>query len=50
MPISAPMPYSPPSVKRVDVLTYTAAASTSLLNRSAAASSSVTIASEWPVP
>ena len=36
IPISAPIPYSPPSVKRVDALTYTAAASTSVTNRSAA--------------
>ena len=36
MPISAPRPNWPPSVKRVLALTYTAAASTSLRNRWAA--------------
>ena len=35
--ISAPRPNCPPSVKRVDALTYTAAASTSAAKRSAAA-------------
>src|SRR5581483_1343251 len=49
MPISAPKPNSPPSVKRVDAFTNTAAASTSRANRRAAARSSVTIASARPV-
>src|SRR5205085_5249926 len=50
MPISAPNPYSSPSVKRVEAFTTTAAASTSRWNRVAAARSRVTIASVWPVP
>jgi len=50
MPISAPNPNSPPSVNRVEALTITAAASTSATQRRAAARSSVTIASVWPVP
>jgi len=45
MPISAPKPNSPPSVNRVEALTMTAAASTSVVKRRAAARSSVTIAS-----
>src|SRR4029077_9395291 len=44
MPISVPKPNSPPSAKRVDALTITHAESTSLMNRSAAAASSVMIA------
>ena len=39
MPISAPKPNSSPSTKRVEALTSTAAASTSAVNRSAAARS-----------
>ena len=50
MPISAPNPNSPPSVNRVLALTMTTAASTSAVNRRAAARSSVTIASVCPVP
>ena len=50
MPISAPNPNSPPSTKRVEALTTTAAASTSWVKRRAAARSAVTIASEWPGP
>ena len=50
MPISAPNPNSSPSTKRDEAFTSTAAASTSLANRSAAAKSPVTITSEWPVP
>ena len=49
MPISAPRPNSPPSVNRVEALWYTAAASTWLRYCSAAAGSSVTMHSEWPV-
>ena len=49
MPISQPKPNSPPSVKRVEALTYTAALSVPLTNTSAAAGSSVTMASLWPV-
>ena len=48
MPISAPNPNSPPSVKRVEALTMTAAASTSATKRRAAACDPVTIASVWP--
>ena len=48
MPISAPKPNSPPSVKRVLALTITAAESTSAANRRAAAWDRVTIASVWP--
>src|SRR5579863_9147892 len=50
LPISAPMPNSPPSVKRVEAFTYTQAASTSDWKRRAASLSPVTIASLWPVP
>ena len=46
IPISAPRPSSSPSMKRVEALTSTAAASTSAVNRSAAARSPVTMASE----
>ena len=49
MPISQPRPNSPPSVKRVEALTYTAALSTLLTKASAWAGSSVTMASLWPV-
>lgn len=49
MPISQPSPNSPPSVKRVEAFTYTAAESTAAQNASAAAASSVTMASLWPV-
>src|SRR5204863_3381380 len=45
MPISAPKPNSQPSAKRVEALTMTHAESISLVNRSAAVASSVTIAS-----
>jgi len=45
MPISAPMPNSPPSANWVEALTRTMALSTSRRNRSAVAASSVTIAS-----
>ncbi len=48
MPISAPKPNSPPSVKRVDALTSTAAESTAATKRRAAACEPVTIASVWP--
>ncbi len=48
LPISAPMPNSPPSVNRVDALTYTQAASTPSWNALAASVSRVTIASECP--
>ena len=50
LPISAPMPNSLPSVKRVEALTYTHAASTPSWNARAAAVDDVTIASEWPEP
>src|SRR5579863_1484021 len=50
LPISAPIPNSAPSVKRVEALTYTHAASTSSWKRRPAAASRVTIASLWPVP
>src|SRR5581483_538389 len=50
IPISAPKPNSSPSVKRVDALTITAAASTSRSKRRAASRSVVQIASVWPVP
>ncbi len=50
MPISAPKPNSPPSVKRVDALTMTAALSTVATNRRAASCERVTIASVWPLP
>src|SRR5215217_2468273 len=49
-PISAPIPNSPPSVKRVDALTYTQAASTPSWNARAASTDPVTIASECPDP
>ena len=45
MPISAPIPNCPPSVKRLDALTMTTAASTSATNRLAAERLSVTITS-----
>ena len=47
MPISAPRPKTPPSVKRVEALTYTAAESTSRVKRRAAARSRVTMHSLW---
>ena len=47
MPISQPRPNSPPSVKRVETLTYTAALSTCRVNCRAAALSSVTMQSLW---
>ena len=50
LPISAPIPNSPPSVKRVEALTYTQAASTPSWNARADAVSRVRIASEWPEP
>ena len=50
IPISAPKPNISPSVKRVDALTMTAAASTSRAKRRAAARSRVQMASVWPVP
>ena len=50
LPISAPIPNSPPSVNRVDALTYTQAASTPSWNARADCVSRVTIASEWPLP
>src|SRR5277367_5046352 len=50
LPISAPMPNSPPSVNRVEALTYTQAASTPSWNARAAVASRVTIASECPLP
>ena len=50
MPISAPKPSSSPSMNRVEALTSTAAASTSAVNRVAAARSPVTMASVWPEP
>ena len=50
LPISAPIPNSPPSVKRVEALTYTQAASTPSWNSRALAVSFVTIASECPEP
>ena len=46
LPISAPMPNSPPSVKRVDAFTYTHAASTPRWNARALVVDWVTIASE----
>src|SRR5204863_3999394 len=49
-PISAPIPNSPPSVNRVEALTYTHAASTPRWNARAACTSRVTIASECPDP
>jgi hypothetical protein len=45
MPISAPSPISPPSLKRVLALTRTTAVSTRAANRSAAAVSAVMIES-----
>ena len=48
IPISAPKPNCSPSVKRVEALTTTAAASTSEVKRWAAARSPVTMASVWP--
>src|SRR5207247_2528693 len=50
LPISAPMPNSPPSVKRVDAFTYTQAASTPSSKARADGTLSVMIASEWPLP
>ena len=49
MPISQPRPNSPPSVNRVEALTYTAAESTRAVNCFAAVSSVVRMASLWPV-
>src|SRR6202453_3547851 len=48
LPPSAPSPNSSPSTNLVDAFTSTAAPSTSATNRSATATSEVTIASEWP--
>ena len=45
-----PSPSSSPSMNRVEAFTSTAAASTSATNRSAARTSAVTMASEWPEP
>ena len=50
MPISAPKPNSPPSANCVDALWSTIAESTSRRKRSAAAASSVTMASVWCEP
>ncbi len=50
IPISAPKPNSPPSVKRVDALIMTAAASTRAAKRRGAVTDSLTIASVCPVP
>src|SRR3984893_13162839 len=50
LPISAPMPNSPPSANWVEALTSTMALSTSRRKRSATAVSSVTIASVWCEP
>ena len=50
LPISAPIPIAPPSVKRVEALTYTHAASTPSCHARAARVSRVTSASEWPEP
>src|SRR4051794_4415166 len=50
LPISAPIPKTPPSVKRVDAFTYTAAASTVAVNACADGTDAVTIASECPDP
>ena len=48
MPISAPSPNSPPSVKRVEALTFTTAESTRATKVSDAAREVVQIASVWP--
>ena len=48
MPISAPKPNWPPSVKRVEALTATVVESTSWVKRRAAACEVVTMASVWP--
>ena len=50
IPISAPMPNSPPSANWVEALTSTIALSTSLMNFSAASASSVMMASVWSEP
>src|SRR5207237_3836386 len=50
MPISAPKPNSSPSVKRVEALTITTAASTSRAKRRAVSRSRVQTASVWPDP
>ena len=50
LPISAPMPNTPPSVKRVEAFTYTQAASTPPVKARADSVEPVTIASEWPLP
>ncbi|MNC95203.1 hypothetical protein D3C83_122610 [compost metagenome] len=50
MPISAPMPNSPPSANCVDALCMTIALSSSFKKRVAAAASSVTIASVCAEP
>ena len=47
IPISQPRPNSPPSVKRVEALTYTAAQSVPLTKRSAFYSFSEMMASLW---
>ena len=49
MPISQPRPNSPPSVNRVEALTYTAALSTPEMKAARATSELVTMAYEWPV-
>ena len=49
MPISAPRPNSPPSVKRVDAFVYTHAESIMVSNLAESARLSVMIASEWCV-
>ena len=49
MPISHPKPNSPPSVNRVDALTYTAALSTLAVKYRYASGLRVTMASLWPV-
>ena len=50
LPISAPIPNTAPSVKRVEALTYTHAASTPAVNARADSVDPVTIASECPEP
>ena len=50
MPTSAPKPNSPPSVKRVEALIMTAAASTRAAKRRVATRDSLTMASVCPVP
>ena len=50
MPISAPMPNSPPSANWVEALRITMAASMRARKRAAVASFSVRMASVWPEP